>query len=88
VAANFSHREKRIGRQIKRLYSAADPDFARALGVLLGPAIVDGNHFEVLLNGDQVFPAMLTAIRQARKSVTFESYGRGRSALAPYSTQA
>ncbi|HEU0258501.1 MAG TPA: phospholipase D-like domain-containing protein [Burkholderiales bacterium] len=74
VAANFSHREKRIGQRIKRLYSAADPDFARAMGVLLGPAIVDGNRFAVLLNGDQIFPAMLAAIRQARKSITFESY--------------
>jgi cardiolipin synthase len=74
VAANLSHREKRIGKRIKRLYSAADPDFARAMGVLLGPAIVDGNRFEVLLNGDQIFPAMLAAIRQARKSITFESY--------------
>ena len=74
VAMNFSHREKRIGRQIKRLYSAADPAFSRAMGVLLGPAIVGGNRFEVLLNGDRIFPAMLAAIRDARKNVTFESF--------------
>ena len=74
VALNFTAREKLVGRRIKRLYSAADPDFARAMGVLLGPAIVDGNRFDVLLNGDQIFPAMLAAIRQARKSITFESY--------------
>jgi cardiolipin synthase len=74
VAMNFSSREKQIGRRIKRLYSAADPDFARAMGVLLGPAIVDGNRFEVLLNGDRIFPAMLAAIRDARNNITFESY--------------
>lgn len=74
VAMNFSHREKRIGRRIKRLYSAADPDFARAMGVLLGPAIVGGNRFEVLLNGDRIFAAMLAAIRGAKKTITFETY--------------
>ena len=74
VASNFTRREKRIGRRIERLYSAADPDFPRAMGVLLGPAIVEGNHFEVLLNGDRIFAAMLAAIRDAKKSITFETF--------------
>jgi cardiolipin synthase A/B len=74
VALNFTNREKRVGRRIARLYSAADPAFPRAMGVLLGPAIVEGNRFEVLLNGDRIFPAMLGAIRDARKTITFESY--------------
>lgn len=74
VALNFTNREKRVGRRIARLYSAADPDFSRAMGVLLGPAIVDGNRFEVLLNGDRIFAAMLAAIRAARKTITFESF--------------
>ena len=71
VALNFTNREKRVGQRIARLYSAADPDFLRAMGVLLGPAIVGGNRFEVLLNGERIFPAMLAAIRDARKSITF-----------------
>ena len=74
VAMNLSHREKRIGRRIQRLYSAADPDFARAMGVLLGPAIVGGNRFEILLNGERIFPAMLGAIQGARNNITFESF--------------
>jgi cardiolipin synthase len=44
------------------------------MGVLLGPPILDGNRFEVLLNGDEIFPSMLAAIRAAKKSITFESY--------------
>jgi cardiolipin synthase len=44
------------------------------MGVLLGPPIVEGNKVEVLLNGDQIFPAMLDAIRQAQKSINFETY--------------
>ena len=74
VASNFTQREKRIGRRIERLYSAADPDFPRAMGVLLGPAIVEGNRFEVLANGDRIFAAMLAAIRDAKKSITFETF--------------
>ena len=28
----------------------------------------------MLLNGDRIFPAMLAAIRQARRTITFETY--------------
>ena len=50
-ALNFTNREKRVAKRIPRLYSASDPDILRAMGVLLGPAIFEGNRFEVLLNG-------------------------------------
>ena len=33
-----------------------------------------GNRAETLLNGDRIFPAMLKAIREARKSISFETY--------------
>lgn len=74
VALNFATGEKKIEHRVERLYSAADPAFGRAMGVLLGPAILHGNRFEALLNGDRIFPAMLTAIRDAMKTITFESY--------------
>ncbi len=71
---NFTSGEKKIDRKVERLYSVADADFNRAMGVLLGPAIVPGNRVEVLLNGKRIFPSMLAAIRVAQKSITFESY--------------
>jgi cardiolipin synthase len=74
VALNFTTGEKKIEQKIERLYPVGDPQFLRAMGVLLGPAIVGGNRFEVLLNGDRIFPAMLGAIRGAQKTITFESY--------------
>lgn len=74
LGLNFTTGEKKIEQRIQRLYGVEDPDFARSMGVLLGPAILAGNHFEVLLNGDRIFPAMLQAIGGARNSVTFESY--------------
>ena len=66
--------EKKIERQLQRLYSIEDVQFRRSMGVLLGPAIVEGNKIEVLLNGDQIFPSMLEAIKKAEQSITFETY--------------
>jgi len=56
------------------LYGSRDPDFRRALGVLLGPPILPGNRIETLINGDEIFPAMLEAIDAARVSVCFETF--------------
>ena len=36
--------------------------------------LVDGNRVTLLLNGDEIFPAMLAAIRQARTTITFANY--------------
>jgi cardiolipin synthase A/B len=75
VAANlFSKTEKRITLPIAHLYGAADPQFDRTMGSLLGPAMLEGNRVETLLNGDQIFPAMLAAIAAAKHSITFETY--------------
>lgn len=74
VMLNFMPTEKKIDTQLKRLYDTDDPQFRRSLGVLLGPPLVEGNKVEVLVNGDQIFPAMLKAIREAKKTITFETY--------------
>ena len=72
--ANFAGGEKKIERRLERLYSLDDPRFAQELGALLGPPLTAGNRFQALLNGDQIFPPMLAAIRAARKTITFETY--------------
>ena len=74
LALNFTAGEKKVQQQLPRLYSTADPQFERALGSLLGPGIVGGNAVTELINGDQIFPPMLAAIKAAQKSVTFETY--------------
>jgi cardiolipin synthase A/B len=74
LVLNFSPGEKKIDTQLTRQYDTDDPQFRRSLGVLLGPPIVEGNKADALLNGDQIFPAMLDAIRSAQKSVSFETY--------------
>ncbi|MGB9108588.1 MAG: cardiolipin synthase [Telluria sp.] len=74
VVLNFAPTEKKIETQLTRLYDTDDPQFRRSLGVLLGPPLLEGNKVEVLVNGDQIFPAMLKAIREAKKTITFETY--------------
>jgi cardiolipin synthase len=74
LVLNFMPTEKKIETQLTRLYDTNDPQFRRSLGVLLGPPLVEGNKVEVLLNGDQIFPAMLKAIREAKQTITFETY--------------
>ena len=74
IAVNFTSGEEQVTRKIPRLYSTQDPQFRRAMGSLLGPPLVAGNLAQELLNGDQIFPAMLAAIRGAQHSITFETY--------------
>ena len=51
-----------------------DPSFRATLVAYTGNAVVSGNRVEVLLNGDQIFPAKIAAIRAARKSITYAQY--------------
>ena len=74
LAANFIGGEKKIERRLNRLYALDDPRFVRELGVLLGPSFLEGNRPQVLRNGDEIFPAMLDAIRVATTTITFETY--------------
>jgi cardiolipin synthase len=71
---NFTTGEKRVREQVQHEYEVADPQFLRSMGVLLGPPLLGGNRVTTLLNGDQIFPAMLQAIRSASKTITFETY--------------
>ena len=74
VAVNFTTGEKKLDRRIAHTFPLEDPRFAKELGVLLGPPFVPGNQATILLNGDTIFPAMLSAIESARRSITFETY--------------
>lgn len=74
LSLNFARPEKKLERKIEHRYAVDDPQFRREMGVMLGPAIVPGNHVTYLENGDEIFPAMLAAIRTAQKTITFETY--------------
>lgn len=71
---NFRTPEKVLERKVEHRYVVSDPQFRREMSVLLGPAIVRGNQVTALQNGNEIFPAMLLAIRSAQTSITFETY--------------
>jgi cardiolipin synthase A/B len=50
---------------------ASSPDY---LAALVGADVTRGNQYEVLTNGDQIFPSMLEAIDGARRRISFETY--------------
>ncbi len=74
LVANFVGGETKIQRRIERLYALDDPRFMQELGVLLGPPFLQGTQARALLNGDEIFPPMLAAIRAAKVSINFETY--------------
>ena len=74
LVANLSASEKKIEHEIHPLYGAGDDQFVRSMGALLGPAILAGNRVTALRNGREIFPAMLHAIRNAERTITFETY--------------
>lgn len=74
VALNLKAGEKQIRYLIEHQFAVADPQFIHSMGQLLGPSLLPGNKVVALHNGDQIFPAMLDAIRNAKRTITFETY--------------
>jgi cardiolipin synthase A/B len=65
---------KMIQLPIASSVGVTDPHFRGSFGPLLGAEFTSGNTVRPLLNGQEIFPAMLAEIRQAKKSITLESY--------------
>jgi cardiolipin synthase A/B len=74
LIANFSLGDKQVDRKVDKLYNVEDAQFRRVMASLLGPQLLEGNRVTTLVNGDQIFPAMLEAIRGAQRTITLETY--------------
>ncbi len=74
LAACSFQEGKKVTQEVAPLYSADSPEFRQATGSLLGGNFVSGNNITTLVNGREIFPAMLSAIRAARRSIDFETY--------------
>ena len=66
-------KEKRQSYVFEHRFAVSDPSFRRSLDSL-GNMMVPGNAAVILLNGDEIVPAMTGAIRAAKKSVNLETY--------------
>jgi cardiolipin synthase len=51
-----------------------DPSFGPTIEAYTATRVVGGNTVDLLLNGDQIFPAILKAIRSARTTITYAQY--------------
>lgn len=74
VALSRLSRPKEVGYLLPHRFSVQDPTFLPSAHALADPAAVTGNQITVLENGDEIFPAMLDAIRKAENTVNMESY--------------
>jgi cardiolipin synthase A/B len=54
--------------------SIEDPRAAAYVASLVGAPLTRGNFYDVLTNGDQIFPAMLDAIHKAQHRISLETY--------------
>ena len=60
--------------RIKSDIAAEDPRSPAYVAALSGATLTRGNHYDVLTNGDQIFPPMLEAIESAQNRINFETY--------------
>ena len=74
VSRNFFPPEKKVRSRITADYHPGDDTFLRTMGNVLGPPVLPGNDVRVLQNGEEIFPAMLSAIRSAERTITFENF--------------
>jgi len=59
---------------MKHKFGVSDVAFLQTMHALTGAPLANGNSVEILRNGVQFFPAMLAAIRGARKTINLEFY--------------
>jgi cardiolipin synthase len=74
VVLNMTNAGSNNRAMIEHRYSTADPQFLRTMNATFSTGIVAGNRIDTLLNGDEIFAAMLGAIREARDTINFETY--------------
>ena len=59
---------------VPRRYTTADPQFIYSIGNIFGQSFVGENRITTLVNGGEIFPAMIEGIQSAQKTITFETY--------------
>ena len=70
----FFIRRHVIEYHLEHTFGVGDPEFFGSALALYNPVPVTGNKIDLLEDGDAYFPAMLGAIRSARRTINFEAY--------------
>ena len=77
------HRSAGKGFELRDPPAPGTPDFARLVEALTIAPLRQGNRVTVLRNGCEIFPAMLEAIRSARRTIDFATYVYWTGSIAP-----
>lgn len=74
AALNLMPDRRELREPVPTAVTSSSPDFERTLAGLFGSNLVPDNRIESLVNGDEIFPAMLAAIEAAEQTINFETY--------------
>ncbi|GAU86656.1 cardiolipin synthetase [Bosea sp. BIWAKO-01] len=74
IVANLIPERRELQQPLPHHLASSDDQFKTSLGALFGSSSIPGNRVETLVNGNQIFPSMLQAIRDAKNTITFETY--------------
>ena len=74
VILNLLPQEKQIAHDLQQVSAVDSRQFRNEVSSMLGPTVLDGNSVQDFQNGGEYFPAMLEAIRHARRSIDLETY--------------
>jgi cardiolipin synthase len=75
-------REGGHGYRLRGEVDVREASFLRAAEALTGAPVSHGNDADILVNGDEIFPAYLRAIRDAEETVNLTTYAYWRGEIA------
>jgi cardiolipin synthase A/B len=83
AADSLRHRrEGAFGYELTESVPVDSPEFLRATEALTGAPVAHGNEAELLINGDQIFPAFLETVSSAERTLNVQTYVYWRGEIA------
>ncbi|MCO6392858.1 cardiolipin synthase B [Aliihoeflea aestuarii] len=74
VIVNLVPPRTQVQEPIPHVAAVSDPEFLRTMHSVFEGDVQPGHTIQTLVNGDEIFPPMLQAIREAKVSVNFATY--------------
>ena len=74
VVLNLIPERRDVREPVPHAFAISDPQFLRTMSAIFEDGVATGHSIDTLLNGNEIFPAMLEAIEGARETVNFLTY--------------
>jgi cardiolipin synthase len=74
IAILLMFAQDQVTLKVRSAVGAEEPRHPAYIASLVGSDMTYGNDYDVLTNGDQIFPAMLEAVRGAKRRISIETY--------------